>query len=175
MMEYNFQDKFGDHFLIRPVTPADKEYFKLGFKEMSAESIRQRFQSAKTGFTDKELKYFTEIDQVNHMAFGASFIEGDRLLPAAVIRGIRDSHRPNKLEIAITVIDHYQRRGLAIKLMKIMEEWAIKNGYEYFIGDLHNSNDKMIKLLEKFSAGRANLLVTHVGDGFLYFEVPLKK
>ena len=174
-MEYNFQDKFGDNFLIRMITPADKEYFKVGLKEMSSESIRQRFQSAKTGFTDKELKFFTEIDQINHMAFGASILKEGKLLPAAVIRGVRDPHRTNALEIAITVIDHYQRRGLAMALMKIMEEWAIKNNYEYFVGDMHNSNDKMIKLLEKFSKERSKLVITHVGDGFLYFEVPLKK
>lgn len=172
--ETTHMDREGNSFLIRPITPSDKDYLKIGLKEMTPESRRQRFQSGKNDFSEKELKYLTEVDMHDHIAFVACIKKEPHDLPAGVIRGIKDKNQPLKLEIAITIIDHYQGRGLGLAMMNKLESYAKNHGYTHFFGDLHNSNDKMVKLLQKFSKNHQDFVLTHVGEGFLYFEVRLK-
>jgi acetyltransferase len=168
-----FKDRTGQIFFIRPITPEDKSYLRIGLKEMSMESRRQRFQSGKSDFNEAELKFLTEVDHINHTAFVVYTKQSGIEVPAGVIRGVRDNNRSFKLEIAVTIIDHFQHRGLGLKLFEILRNWAIKNNYTHFVGDLHNSNEKMLKLLQKFDNNHQKLLVTHVGDGFLYFELQI--
>lgn len=170
-----YKDRDGRIFYIRPVEPTDKTYIAQGFKNLRPESIRQRFQVGKTGFSEDELKYLTEIDQQNHMAFCAFYEDEGEIIPIGIIRAIKDSTKSNRLEVAITIADPFQKKGIGMYLMEALENWAIPLGYQSFMGELHNSNEKMIKLLEKFASKRDKLIVTHVGYGFMYFEVPLKK
>ncbi len=172
MIEIKYFDKKQNLFLIREILPSDKEYLRLGLKEMSPESKRQRFQSGKSDFSEKELKFLTEIDYVNHMCFVAYLSLENENTPAGIIRGIRDPHQPNKLEVAVTIIDQFQGRGLGLKLMSELKTWALKNKITHFVGDLHNSNTKMMGLLKKFTQDK-NMTTAHVGDGFLYFEIKL--
>lgn len=167
-------DHQANRFLIRPILPSDKVYLILGLKELSSESRHQRFHIGKTEFSDKELKYLTEVDMQNHIAFVTCLLTTPNDLPAGVIRGIRSEKHPSKLEIAVTIIDQYQHRGLGMALMNHLQQYASLLGYTHFIGDLHNTNEKMLKLLHKFEARGLNLVITHVGDGFLYFELCLK-
>ena len=177
-MLIEYFDKDNNLFHLRPIEPTDKVHLKLGLKELSLESRRQRFQSGKSDFNEKELKYLTEVDQKSHIAFMVFFIENKNNqiieLPAGVIRGYQNAKNLEKLEIAITIVDHYQHRGLASLLIETMAKWAINLNYTHFYGDLHSSNLKMIGLLQKFSKNRSKLIVNHKGDGFLAFEVPLK-
>jgi GNAT superfamily N-acetyltransferase len=167
-------DRKGNHFLIRPIVPSDKEYLKIGLKELSTESRHQRFHLGKTEFSENELKYLTEVDMNNHIAFVTSLQSSPQDLPAGVIRGIRSQNDPTKLEIAVTIIDQYQHRGLGHALMGHLKEYALPHGFTHFIGDLHNTNEKMLHLLQKYTFKDQDLLITHVGDGFLYFELCLK-
>lgn len=167
-------DRQGNRFLIRPILPSDKALLVLGLKELSSESRHQRFHIGKTELSDKELAYLTEVDMQNHIAFVTCLQTTPNDLPAGVIRGIRSESDVHKLEIAITIIDHYQHRGLGKALMTHLGQFALQLGYTHFIGDLHNTNEKMLKLLHQFAAQGLKLDLTHVGDGFLYFELCLK-
>ncbi len=166
-------DRNGNQFLIRPIMASDKEYLKIGLKELSTESRHQRFHLGKTEFSEKELKYLTEVDMINHIAFVTCLKTNPKDLPAGVIRGIRSQKDPTKLEIAVTIIDHYQQRGLGHALMSHLKEYALSHNYTHFIGDLHNTNEKMLRLLQKYTVKDQDLYITHVGDGFLYFELCL--
>ncbi len=167
-------DRMANQFLIRPILPTDKDFLKIGLKELSSESRHQRFHIGKTEFSEKELKYLTEVDMVKHIAFVTCLQTTPMALPAGVIRGIRSDSDNCKLEIAITIIDQYQHRGLGMALMTHLKQFAVNLGYTHFIGDLHNTNEKMLHLLHKFEAQGLKLTLTHVGDGFLYFELCLK-
>jgi GNAT superfamily N-acetyltransferase len=173
-MQTIYLDKAGNKFIIRPISPLDKMYLSEGLSEMSVESRRQRFHLGKKEFSDSELKYLTEIDQVTHSAFITYIHDPIKEHPAGVIRGVQDSHDKNKLEIAITIVDSYQQHGLGSKLMEVLASRAIINNYTHFIGEFHTSNNKMQKLLENFSKHRSGLILKHVGEGFITFEVSLK-
>ena len=162
-----------DFFEIRPILPSDKIPLQVGLQMMSPESIRQRFFSAKKEFSEAELKFFTEVDQNNNLAYVAVHHLEGKLLPAGVIRAIRKKDDPHMAEIGITIVDCYQGRGLGMRLMDAIAERAKKVGIENLFGDYHTSNLKMAKLLEKFSKKHRDLHIRHTGDGFIYFEALL--
>jgi len=112
-----------DQFDIRPIEPNDKEGLQEGLTLLSNESRRQRFFSSRKEFTENELKFFTEVDQVNHIALVAiNKIPGPS--PAGSVRCIRDTHsgREHFAELAITIIDSFQGKGLGFILMDLLAQ-----------------------------------------------------
>ena len=162
-----------EFFEIRPILPSDKIPLQVGLQMMSPDSIRQRFFSAKKELSEAELKFFTEVDQDNHLAYVAVHHLDGKLLPAGVIRAIRKNDDTHMAEIGITIVDCYQGRGLGMRLMDAIAERAKKVGIENFYGDYHTSNVKLAKLLDKFSKKHRDLHIRHTGDGFIYFEALL--
>ncbi|MBY0414642.1 MAG: GNAT family N-acetyltransferase [Bdellovibrionales bacterium] len=163
-----------DFFEIRPILPEDKIPLQVGLQMLSPESIRQRFFANKKAFTEEELKFLTEVDQINHLAFVAVYHNGLEQLPAGVIRAIKKAEKPTYAEIGITIVDLYQGKGIGAKLFEEIAKRAESVGITHFYGDYHTSNLKMTKLLEKFSKSRAPMYLKHTGGGFIYFEAPLK-
>ena len=161
-------------FEIRPILPDDKMMMINGFARLSTESIRQRFFSHKKEFTETELKFLTEVDQLNHIAFVAIDMQESPPSLAGVIRSIKNLERPLFAEIGIIIGDPYQGMGLGTKLFNKIAEEALLAGISHFYGDYHTSNTKLIRLLEKFAKNRGPLSIKHKGGGFIYFEAPLK-
>ncbi len=162
-----------EDFLIRPISPTDKIPLQVGLQMLSPESIRQRFFANKKEFTENELKFLTEVDQINHIAYVAVHKKGDEQLPAGVIRAIKKNEDESSAEIGITIVDCYQGMGLGTKLLNTIGDQALKVGINCFYGDFHTSNNKMSKLLHKFANEHRGLKMRHTGDGFIYFEVQL--
>jgi len=168
-----------ENFEIRPIEPDDKEGLQRGLAMLSAESRRQRFFSSRKDFTDKELKFFTEVDQHHHIAFVALSKKTDGPQPAGSVRCVRDllHGRPDFAEFAITIVDSYQGQGLGKALLDLIAEKALKEGIHFFYGDFHTSNLKILKLLEgycvrhKLPEGSFHLV--RQPDGYLYFEMAL--
>jgi RimJ/RimL family protein N-acetyltransferase len=170
-LEINSKENF---FEIRQILPEDKIPLQVGLQMLSPESIRQRFFAGKKEFTVNELKFLTEVDQVNHLAYVAvHHLDGQRL-PGGVIRAIKNIERPTYAEIGVIIVDSYQGVGLGIRLFNTIADQALKVGITHIYGEYHTSNLKMTKLLEKFAKKRAPLFLKHTGDGFIYFEAPLK-
>lgn len=163
-----------DYFEIRQISPDDKIPIQAGLQLLSPESIRQRFFANKTEFSEAELKFLTEVDQVNHLAYVAVHHKGDNLLPAGVIRAVKPSIDSTSAEIGIVIVDCYQGQGIGTKLFDTIAQQALTVGITQFYGDYHVSNLKMTKLLEKFSKKHHPMMIKHTHDGFIYFEAPLK-
>src|SRR4028118_920098 len=54
--------------LIRPIRADDKAELQRGLKRLSAETVYRRFLAAKPRLTSSELRYFTEVDNHDHIA-----------------------------------------------------------------------------------------------------------
>ncbi len=163
-----------DFFEIRQICPDDKIPIQAGLSLLSPESIRQRFFANKTEFSEAELKFLTEVDQVNHLAYVAVHHKDGSLLPAGVIRAVKSHAKASSAEIGIVIVDCYQGRGLGMRLFDVIAEQALKVGISEFYGDYHVSNLKMAKLLKKFARKHHEMKIKHTHDGFIYFEAPLK-
>ena len=110
----------GDTISLRLIRPSDKEKMLRAFEELSDASRYKRFFGAKHRLTEEDLRYFTETDSLNHFALGAVAIdedgvEGDGL---AVARCVRLREDPDCAEVAITVIDRMQGKGIGRALLE---------------------------------------------------------
>jgi GNAT superfamily N-acetyltransferase len=108
--------------LIRPVRRADAPLLADGFARLSARSRRLRFLSPKEELSPAELGYFTDVDHHDHEALGALDHADGR--GVGIARYIRDTADPQAAEIAVTVIDDWQGRGLGTELVAQLSERA---------------------------------------------------
>lgn len=138
----------GKKFNVASLTPADRAQIQAGLKLMSHESIRNRFMGSKKEFTEKELDYLTSLDGWNHYALGVEESEGAHR-GVAVIRMVRSGEDPSAAEVAITIIDEYQRIGLGSLLLDLIFLAAREREIERFSFTFLPQNEGIIKLVTK--------------------------
>jgi L-amino acid N-acyltransferase YncA len=106
---------------IRQVECGDAALLADGFARLSVRSRRLRFMRDKNSLTEAELRFLTCVDHHDHEALGALGPDGRG---AAVARYIRDPEEPRAAELAVTVVDEWQGRGLGSKLLALLCERA---------------------------------------------------
>jgi predicted GNAT family acetyltransferase len=112
----------GSEVLIRPVGPADVPLLADGFARLSARSRQLRFLGPKKQLTAAERRYLTEIDHHDHEALGAVDRASGRSV--GVARYVRSFEDAQDAEIAVTVVDEWQRRGLGTELLAQLAQRA---------------------------------------------------
>ena len=61
----------GTTVFVRPISPEDKPLLAEGLRQLSPETAFRRFLSPKVSFSAAELRYLTEVDQRDHIAYVA--------------------------------------------------------------------------------------------------------
>jgi RimJ/RimL family protein N-acetyltransferase len=146
---YEQEFKWGKyHFRLGSVRPQNKKQISESLRDMSAESIRNRFLGSKRDFTAQELQYLTQFDGRNHFALGIEEREGMKR-GVGVARLVRSSHDPHEAEIAITIIDEYQRKGLGIFLIELITLAALERNIRKLSFTFLAVNDGIIRLIHK--------------------------
>jgi RimJ/RimL family protein N-acetyltransferase len=141
----------GSEVLIRQVHPTDAPLLADGFARLGAGSRWLRFMTAKSALTQTELRYFTEVDHHDHEALGALDHAGGR--GVGVARYIRLAEDPQTAEIAVTIIDDWQRRGLGTELLAQLSDRARQEGICRFTALTMASNAAVAGLLRNAGAG----------------------
>jgi RimJ/RimL family protein N-acetyltransferase len=137
---------------VRPIRPEDTELLRDGFERLSAQSRRQRFFVAKKALSAKELRYFTDVDHHDHEALVAvRRFGGDGL---AVARYIRDRVDRDAADVAVTVVDEWQSRGLGTALVTRLAARARCEGVHRFTASILEENDGARRLLPKVGTVR---------------------
>ena len=156
----------GSAVLIRPVRRADAPLLADGFARLSARSRRLRFLSPKRDLSAAELGYFTDVDHHDHEALGALNHTDGR--GVGIARYVRDTDDPEAAEIAVTVIDDWQGRGLGTELVAQLSERARSEGIRRFTALVAADNPAMARLLRSV---RADLVRRE--HGALQYEIML--
>ena len=158
----------GSEVLIRPVRPDDATLLADGFHRLGPRSRRFRFLTAKSHLSSSELRYLTEIDHHDHEALGAlDPVDGRGL---GVARYVRSSADRQVAEIAVTIVDEWQGRGLGSALLARLTDRALSEGIRRFTALVAVDNQAVITLLRSLPADLE--LVAH-GHGVLEYEVAL--
>jgi ribosomal protein S18 acetylase RimI-like enzyme len=144
--------KDGVRVRIRPIAPKDKDRIQEGWQYLSASTRYMRFLHPKSSLSKWELAYLTEIDYVDHFAWGAELVDDPDRLGIGIARYIRDKDDPTVAEAALTVVDDYQRMGLGRILLQALTEAARQNGIERFRAEVSASNEQVIKSLTRLGA-----------------------
>lgn len=145
-IDFDWRNKF--HLRAGSVRPQNKKQIADGLRDMSPESIRNRFLGSKRAFTDKELQYLTVLDGWNHYAIGIEERENLKR-GVAIIRLVRSSHSETEGEVAITIIDEYQKQGLGSFLMDLIILAAIERNFETLSFTFLPQNEAIVKLITR--------------------------
>jgi len=133
---------------LRPVLPSDRRGLEAGLAHMSPESLRRRFFSAGQP-PDGILNYLVDLDYVRHFAWVAIDADTTGVAMARYVRGQED---PTSAEIAIGIVDGYQRRGLGTLLLGALGAAASSAGVARFTGEALEENIPIRRLLERVGA-----------------------
>lgn len=136
----------GTTVLIRPIVPEDKPLLSLGLKTLSPETAMRRFLTLKTSFSAAELRYLTEVDQVDHIALVA--VDARFGGPIGVARCVRV--QPDTAELAIVIGDPWQRMGLGRTLIGELAARASAHGITRLSGTMMATNRGAVQLMRGF-------------------------
>jgi RimJ/RimL family protein N-acetyltransferase len=158
----------GSAVLIRPVRSTDAALLADGFARLSAVSRQMRFLGVKKALSAAELRYFTDVDHHDHEALGALDRADGR--GVGIARYIRDADDPQAGEIAVTIVDDWQGRGLGTELLAQLSDRACQEGIRRFTALADASNVAVAALLRNAGAR----LVRH-GRGTVEYEITLAR
>ena len=142
--------KNGRQVLIRAIRPDDKAALLSGFADLSGHSRQLRFFGFKNEISDRELQYYTEVDEIHHVALvvidkdngNERIIAGGRYVEYDV------PDQQSQAEVAFAVVDEFQGLGLATLLFKYLVQIARQNGIKTFKAEVLRENSSMLKVFE---------------------------
>ena len=140
----------GSQVLIRQVQSADAPLLADGFARLSADSRWMRFLTPKKALSPAELSYFTDLDHHDHEALGALDTGDGR--GVGIARFVRKTDDPYAADIAITIVDEWQRRGLGSELLARLSDRARQEGIRRFTALVAADNVTVAGLLRNARA-----------------------
>ncbi len=152
---------------LRCIRPDDKEALAAGLARLSAESRYRRFLHAKSSLSPAELKYLTEVDNVNHFAVVALGLDNQGL---GLARFIRLGNAPDVAEAAVAVVDDIQGKGLGTLLLKRLGEAALERGVTHFRATILEANRPIWRLIDEAAIFETEL---EKGSGYVVVDIPL--
>jgi GNAT superfamily N-acetyltransferase len=157
----------GSHVRIRQGHHTDRELLLRGFERLSPESRYRRFLAPMQELTESTVRYLTEIDHHDHDAMIA--LDEQTGEGIGVARYVRDPDRPDVAEVAVTVIDDWQRRGLGTLLLEVISARARAEGITSFTALMLATNKEMMDLLQALAPVR----IVDRELGTVEIEVPI--
>ena len=137
----------GTPLMLRPVLPGDNERTVHGHIQFSSETLYRRFMTARLP-TPALMAYLSEVDYVDHFVW----VVTDGSDPMADARFVRDEADPTIAEIAFTVADAYQGRGIGSFLIDALSIAARVDGVERFSARMLSENLPMRTIMDRYGA-----------------------
>ena len=153
--------KDGSRVEIRAQRPSDREALLAAVRRASAKTLYQRFFGVKREFSQQELHFFLDIDYVSHVALVAEAIEDGRTV---IVGGGRYVIvELGRAEVAFTVIDPYQKRGIGTALMRRLAAIGREASLAELVAEVLSDNTPMMKVFK-----RSGLAMTTKREGTVY-------
>lgn len=141
---------------LRPILPTDAPLLEEGFNDLSESSRFARFGFGIDHLTNHELRYLTDVDLVNHVAWGA-IIDGN----AAGISRYVVLPGEDCAEVAVTVVDRYQQRGLGRRLFDALAAVARHDVLTAFCFEVAPTNEPVRRLFRDIVGQNADTGLLH--------------
>jgi len=130
---------------VRVARAADKQRIAEHFANLSPASTYFRFFGARRKLSELEIARFTEADFDRMLTLVATVPaeDGERFVGVAqyvIIDG--------RADVACSVVDEHQRRGIGSMLLERLFEVARASGIREFEGDVLGDNHRMLRLLD---------------------------
>jgi CRP-like cAMP-binding protein len=142
------QFKANTELFLRPVLPGDTERVTNASAKFSEQTLYRRFMSTRTP-TPNLLHYLFHVDYVDHFVWVlVDGVDGPVVADARFVREVDDSA---VAEIAFTVADDYQGRGIGTFLMDALTVAARVCGVHRFTARLLAANGPMRAILDRYN------------------------
>jgi protein lysine acetyltransferase len=135
--------------LLRPVLPGDRQRLSASLARFSPETLHRRFLVGST-LTERAKAYLFDVDYVDHFVWVA--VSRTDQLGVADARFIRDKADASGAEVAFTVADAYQGRGVGTLLLGALAVAARQSGVERFAASVLEDNRPMRAILDRAGA-----------------------
>jgi RimJ/RimL family protein N-acetyltransferase len=148
----------GARLLVRPIEPGDRLRLAAILDGLSDTSRHQRFLAQRQSFTEAELDYLTRVDHHDHEALVAiDPATGDIVGVARYVR-----LEPTVAELAVTVTDAWQARGVGTLLLDRLAAHAARAGMQAFVALILAGNAPAIGLLSRLGPATSTHAGAHV-------------
>ena len=164
--EYRLRD--GTPVVVRPICADDKDRLRDLFRRLSPEARYQRFLATISELSDAQVRSLTELDYHDHMAWMALDPSQHDLPVVGEGRYIRVARQPEVAEVAVTVVDAWQGRGVGTLLFRMVCKWATAHGVRTFRAYALETNDSMIRIFKDIGAR----VVRH-DEGVVALDMPV--
>ena len=156
-----FRLEEGELVRFRHVVPEDERLIAQSISTASRETLLHRFFSPIRKVSPELLRKMLAIDRAKELCVVG--LVGNQA-EQQIICGARYVRlaRPSAAEIALTVHDRFQRRGLGGFMLKLLIRLGRSEGIRWFEADVMSSNAGMLRLLEKIVPSRS--VWSTVGD-----------
>lgn len=153
---------------IGPLQPSDREDLAREYETLSADSKRLRFLAGVAHLTPSMLDLLVDdVDGVEHVAL-VLFVEvNDDPTPVAIGRIVRHRQDPDAADVAVTVKDEWQGRGIASALLPILIAHR-PPGVTHLLTEVAADNAASLAMLKRLGPARV-----HPVGGTLDVEVDL--
>ena len=157
----------GSRVRLRQGHRSDKGLLLRGFERLSPESRYQRFLSARPELSEQMVRCLTEIDHHDHEAIAA--LDEKTGEGIAVARYVRNPERSDAAEVAVTVIDDWQQKGLGTFLLEVLGARARAEDIRTFTALMLASNQEMMDVLKALGPVR----IVDQEAGTIEIEMPI--
>lgn len=144
--------KDNTYLCFKTLEKEDREKFIEGFKKLSKNTIYHRFFGFMKELTEKQIEELLDVDKKDHVAWTAFDIVDEDTVGVGVGRFKRSPTNPREAELALTVLDEYQGKGVGSVLLAIMYYLAGQLNIELFTGIILFDNTKLIKRFRELGA-----------------------
>ncbi|HJC30447.1 MAG TPA: GNAT family N-acetyltransferase [Candidatus Dietzia intestinipullorum] len=129
---------------IRPVLPTDADKIALFHSTLSQRTRYLRYFGSHDVLSDKELTRMTNVDYRDRMAFVAEL--GAEIIGMAIYERLPSS---TFAEVAFTISDHHQGRGLGSIFLEHLAGAAAECGIDHFEAEVLSENRSMIQVFRR--------------------------
>jgi GNAT superfamily N-acetyltransferase len=155
---------------LRPIAPEDKPLIAASFERLSEESRYRRFFTSKKELSAADLDYLVDVDHSDHEAIIAvDPLSGEAV---GVARYVRSNDDAEVAELAVTVIDDWQGRGLGRVLLTRLTDRAGREGVRRFSAVVLGQNREALRLFNslgdvrrEYDAGMVELVIELPPEG----------
>ena len=160
---------------IRSIRTSDKKRLKRFHAGLSERSVYQRFFEFKERLNDRDLRYLTEVDSVRHVALVATARKWLRQEIAGVARyaSTETQDHPKKADVALTVLDEYQGKGLGTALFRHLASIATAQGVDEFQAEVLGENREMMRVFEHSGYPLESRIASGIATVRLRLDLPL--